>query len=38
MTLEFMIEATAELYEAAEYYESKQEALGWRFRGEVLWG
>ena len=36
MTLEFLPEASGELYEAAEYYESKQEGLGWRFRNEVL--
>ena len=36
MTLEFLPEASGELYEAAEYYESKQEGLGWRFRSEVL--
>ena len=36
MTLEFMPEASVELYEAAEHYESKQEGLGWRFRSEVL--
>lgn len=35
MTLEFLPEASAELYEAAEYYESKQEGLGMRFRGEI---
>lgn len=31
-----MPEASAELYEAAEYYETKQAGLGWRFRNEVL--
>jgi len=36
MTLDFLPEASAELYAAAEYYESKQEGLGWRFRSEVL--
>ena len=36
MTLEFLPEATAELYEAAEYYESREEGLGFRFRDEVL--
>lgn len=36
MTLEFLPEAAAELYEAAEYYEARQEGLGIRFRGEVL--
>ncbi len=32
MTLEFLPEASSELYSTAEYYESKQEGLGWRFR------
>jgi plasmid stabilization system protein ParE len=36
MTLDFLPEASAELYEGAAFYESKQEGLGWRFRGEVL--
>jgi len=36
MTLEFLPEASAELYEAADYYEGKQPGLGWRFRSEVL--
>ena len=36
MTLDFLVEATAEFYEAAEYYEGKQDGLGWRFRHEVL--
>lgn len=36
MTLDFIPEASAELYEAAAYYESKQQGLGWRFRNEVL--
>ena len=36
MTLHFLPEASAEMYEAAEYYELKQEGLGWRFRNEVL--
>ena len=36
MILDFLPEAAAELYEAAEYYESKQEGLGRRFRNEVL--
>jgi hypothetical protein len=31
MTLDFLPAASAELYEAAEYYESNQEGLGWRF-------
>lgn len=36
MILEFLPEASVELYEAADYYESKQEGLGRRFRNEVL--
>ena len=36
MILEFLTEASAELFEAADYYESKQEGLGRRFRNEVL--
>jgi hypothetical protein len=36
MTLEFLPEASAELFAAAEYYESKQAGLGWRFRNELL--
>ena len=36
MILEFLPEASAELFEAAVYYESKQEGLGRRFRNEVL--
>ena len=36
MILEFLSEASAELYAAAEYDEGKQEGLGWRFRSEVL--
>lgn len=36
MILEFLPEARAELHEAAEYYQSKQEGLGWRFRNEVF--
>jgi plasmid stabilization system protein ParE len=36
MILEFLPEASAELFEAAGYYESKQEGLGRRFRNEVL--
>lgn len=31
-----MPEAAAELYEAAQHYESEQEGLGWRFRNEVI--
>src|SRR5690348_6383234 len=36
MILEFLPDASAELYAAAEYYELKQEGLGRRFRDEVL--
>ncbi len=36
MILEFLPEASAELYDAAEYYEQKQDGLGWRFQSEVL--
>ena len=36
MILEFLPEASAELYAAAEHYEEKQEGLGWRYRSEVL--
>ena len=36
MTLEFLPGASAELSEAAHYYETKQEGLGRRFRDEVL--
>jgi hypothetical protein len=36
MTLEFLPEAGAEFYEAAEQYEFREEGLGTRFRGEVL--
>ena len=36
MILEFLPEASLELCEAAEYYESKQEGLGRRFRNELL--
>ena len=36
MILEFLPEASAELCAAAEYYEQKEEGLGWRFRNEVL--
>lgn len=35
MTLDFLPEAAAELYQAAEDYESRQEGLGLRFRQEV---
>jgi hypothetical protein len=31
MILEFLPGASAELYAAAEYYEQKEEGLGWRF-------
>ena len=36
MILGFLTEAAAELFEAGDYYESKQEGLGRRFRNEVL--
>ena len=36
MILQFLPEASAELFETADYYESKQEGLGRRFRNEVL--
>lgn len=36
MKLDFLPEATAELYEAAQYYEAKEKGLGWRFRNEDL--
>jgi hypothetical protein len=36
MMLDFLPEASAEFSKAAEYYESKQEGLGWKFRSEVL--
>jgi plasmid stabilization system protein ParE len=36
MTLSFLPEASAEMYEGAKYYESKQDGLGWRFRSEIL--
>jgi plasmid stabilization system protein ParE len=36
MILEFLPEASLELYEGAEYYESKQQGLGRRFRNEIL--
>ena len=36
MSLAFLLEASSELYEAAEYYESKEAGLGRRFRDEVL--
>lgn len=35
MKFDFLPEASAELYAAAEYYEGKEEGLGWRFRKEV---
>lgn len=35
MKLEFLPEARAEFYEAAEYYEGKERGLGKRFRDEV---
>ncbi len=36
MSLDFLPEASLELYEAAEYYENKEAGLGRRFRNEVL--
>jgi plasmid stabilization system protein ParE len=36
MTLSFLPEAAAEFYDAAEYYEARQEGLGVRSRDEVL--
>jgi plasmid stabilization system protein ParE len=36
MTLHFLTEASSELYEAAEYYESKEAGLGRRFQAEIL--
>lgn len=36
MTLEFLPEATVELYEAVGYYESRQVDLGKRLRDEVF--
>ena len=36
MILEFLPEASAELFEAADYYKSKPAGLGRRFRNEVL--
>ena len=36
MILEFLPEASAELFAAAEHYESKQPGLGHRFRREIL--
>jgi plasmid stabilization system protein ParE len=35
MIVEFTTEARADLFEAAEYYEAKEEGLGVRFRNEV---
>ena len=35
MTLEFLSEASLELFEAADYYESKEIELGLRFLDEV---
>ena len=35
MILEFLEEAELELFEAAEWYESKEKGLGKRFRDEV---
>ena len=36
MTLDLLPEGAVELYEAVEYYESRQDGLGSRFRDEVL--
>jgi plasmid stabilization system protein ParE len=36
MILDFLPEAAAEFHEAVEYYESRQDGLGTRFRNEVL--
>jgi hypothetical protein len=36
MTLDFLPEAAAEFYQAAERYEDRAEGLGHRFRCEVL--
>lgn len=38
MNLEFLPEARAEFYEAAEYYEDKESGLGKRFRAEIQEG
>ncbi len=35
MNLEFLPEAQAEFFDAAEYYENKESGLGKRFRDEV---
>lgn len=35
MTLDFVAEASSELYEAAEYYEARQPGLGARFRSDL---
>ena len=35
MTLEFLSKASSELFEAADYYETKEFELGLRFRDEV---
>lgn len=36
MSLDFLPEASSELYEAADYYENKEAGLGRRFRNEIL--
>lgn len=36
MNLEFLPEARSELYEAAAYYEAKEDSLGKRFGAEIL--
>jgi plasmid stabilization system protein ParE len=36
MTLDFLPDAAAELYEAAQYYETREKGLGLRLRNEVL--
>jgi hypothetical protein len=36
MTLGFLAPASVELYEAAAYYEDREQGLGTRFRYEVL--
>ncbi|MBL9139246.1 MAG: type II toxin-antitoxin system RelE/ParE family toxin [Verrucomicrobiales bacterium] len=36
MTLHFLSEASSELYEAAEFYESREPGLGHRFQIEIM--
>jgi hypothetical protein len=36
MILEFLPDAVGEMYSAAQYYESKEAGLGWRFRRELM--